>query len=55
MLVHVKDRQWVVICEPLKVDDEIFAKSVEQLEAHLCETTSACLPILSTNACITRA
>jgi len=37
-----------VICDPYKVDDgdEILAESAEwQLKAHLCETTSACLPI----------
>jgi len=38
--------QRVVICEQLKVDDDIFVKLVErQLEAHLRETTYACMPI----------
>jgi len=39
-LVHVKDCQWVVICEHLKVDDAISG-------THLPETTFACLPIHS--------
>ena len=44
------EEEWVVICKYLKHDndEEIIVKSVErQLEAHLCDTTFACLPIHS--------